>query len=255
MKSNFFLQFFRSRDKDRSPKERNRDKERRSKSRDRHRRRSHSRERRSKDRERSKRHRREDERQNDDERHYEKEKERERKRELEEMREKELERERLREIAMELKAAQFAALAEVQVQPPMPLMPMQQMFVPEPPKPEVSQAFLEAVAASQRIAASKNFAEIYNCTNSNDSTSNGPTPIEETNNATSSNSKAFHPVLSLSGCILKRLFSIPQTAPNVKLGNGRNDLVGAAAKMTRHSSLECQLYCRHRWTHTSRRHI
>lgn len=184
------MRFLRSRDKDRSPKERNRDKERRSKSRDRHRRRSHSRERRSKDRERSKRHRRDDERQNDDERLYEKEKERERKRELEEMREKELERERLREIAMELKAAQFAALAEVQ--PPMPLMPMQQMFVPEPPKPEVSQAFLEAVAASQRIAASKNFAEIFNCTNSNDSTSNGPTPIEETIIATSNNSKAFY---------------------------------------------------------------
>lgn len=113
--------------------------------------------------------------------------ERERAREKErELREKEMERERLREIAMELKAAQLAVLAEVH--PPVPLM---SLFVPDPPKPEVSQAFLEAVAASQRIAASKNFAEIFNCTNSNDSSSNGPTPMEETNNATSNNSKTL----------------------------------------------------------------
>lgn len=185
--------FYRSRDKDRSPKDRNRDREgreRRSKSRERRRRRSHSRDRRSKDRERSKRQHRDDERQYDEERQYEKEREKKREKELEEAREKEMERERLREIAMELKAAQFAVLAEVQ--PPMPLMQMQPMFVPEPPKPELSQAFLEAVAASQRIAASKNFAEIFNCTNSNDSTSNGPTPLEEPFNATGNNSKDSH---------------------------------------------------------------
>lgn len=115
---------------------------------------------------------------------------------MEEIREKELERERLREIAMELKVAQFAALAEVQ--PPMPLMSLQTMFVPEPPKPEISQAFLEAVAASQRIAASKNFAEIFNCTNSNDSFSNGPTPIEETTNAIINNSKILNPFFTFS---------------------------------------------------------
>lgn len=113
---------------------------------------------------------------------------------MDEAREKEMERERLREIAMELKAAQFAVLAEVH--PPMPLMQLQPMFVPEPPKPELSQAFLEAVAASQRIAASKNFAEIFNCTNSNDSTSNGPTPLEETFNAASNNSKTLSNIIT-----------------------------------------------------------
>lgn len=55
----------------------------------------------------------------------------------------------------------------------------------EPPKPEVSQAFLEAVAASQRINASKQFAEILHSTNSNDSTSNGPVIDEEKSNAES----------------------------------------------------------------------
>lgn len=182
-----FFNFCRSRDRDRSPKERNRDKD----GREKRRRRSHSRERRSKDRDRSKRHNRDDDRQYDDERQYEKEKERDRKRdrEQEELREKEMERQRLREIAMELKAAQF--VLDLPAPAPVPLMSLTPMYQPEPPpppKPEVSQAFLEAVAASQRIAASKNFAEIFNCTNSNDSASNGPTPIEDSNNATSNNS-------------------------------------------------------------------
>lgn len=46
---------------------------------------------------------------------------------------------------------------------------------PQPTQPKLmSQAYLEAVAASQRIAASKNFTEMFACSNSNDSNSNGP---------------------------------------------------------------------------------
>lgn len=61
----------------------------------------------------------------------------------------------------------------------------------EPPKPEVSQAFLEAVAASQRINASKHFAEPIHNTNSNDSMSNGPVDEDKSNaGSISSNSKS-----------------------------------------------------------------
>lgn len=212
-KNRFLFSICRSRDKDRSPKERNRDKEsrdRRSKSRERRRRRSHSRDRRSKDRERSKRqerHHRDDDRQYEDERK--------RDREQDELREKEMERQRLREIAMELKAAQFSVLGDVHAPAPMPApVPLMSltvpMFMPEPPpKPEVSQAFLEAVAASQRIAASKNFAEIFNCTNSNDSASNGPTPMEEMNHAISNTatSKSFLVILLSSDKYFMVIFS------------------------------------------------
>lgn len=172
---------------------------------------------------------------------------------MREMREKEMERERLREIAMELKAAQFAALAEVQ--PPMPLMPMQPMFVPEPPKPEVSQAFLEAVAASQRIAASKNFAEIFNCTNSNDSSSNGPMPIETIAATSNNNSKTHFIFPFISETPNHRQFHVLQTELNARRGNGRSDPAGAAAKMTKHSFRECRLFYLRRWTHISRKHI
>lgn len=110
-----------------------------------------------------------------------------------------MERERLRQIAIEFKqSGAFSSIASqaqsfhnpFQSQPAIPLVPsfptfnsfpmMNTNVVPiiEPTQPhqpkEMSQAYLEAVAASQRIAASKNFGEIYTCSNSNDSTSNGP---------------------------------------------------------------------------------
>lgn len=53
--------------------------------------------------------------------------------------------------------------------------PVIEMPQPQAQPKEKSQAFLEAIAASQRIAASKNFNEMFSCSNSNDSTSNGPT--------------------------------------------------------------------------------
>lgn len=133
---------------------------------------------------------------------YEREQREEREREE---REKEMERDRLRQIALEFK--QSGAFSSIATQsqsfqnpfqqnlPTIPLLsslssfptftsfPMMNTHVapvvelqpqPQPPK-EKSQAFLEAIAASQRIAASKNFNEIFTCSNSNDSTSNGPT--------------------------------------------------------------------------------
>lgn len=42
------------------------------------------------------------------------------------------------------------------------------MNVKEDPKMDLTQAIMEAVAASNR-AASKNFADMFNCSNSNDS--------------------------------------------------------------------------------------
>lgn len=71
---------------------------------------------------------------------------------------------------MEIKASSFATIP----MEPQPMLFLPEPIIPEPPKIEISQAFLEAVAASQRITASKNFAEMFHCTNSNDSASNGP---------------------------------------------------------------------------------
>lgn len=110
-------------------------------------------------------------------------------------REKEMERERLREIALEFKqSGAFSSIAQhsqsfhpFQEQtmsiassfptftsfPVVNTMPVIETPQPAAPK-EMSQAYLEAVAASQRIVASKNFTEMFNCSNSNDSTSNGP---------------------------------------------------------------------------------
>lgn len=114
-----------------------------------------------------------------------------------------MEKERLREIALEFKqSGAFSSITHQTAHPqlnPFQTHPSQSASIlssfptfttfpvlstPSPviemplqlqqPKAEVSQAFLEAVAASQRITASKNFAEMFNCTNSNDSTSNGP---------------------------------------------------------------------------------
>lgn len=165
-------------------------KSKRSKSRERkHSRRSRSRSRSSSG---ERRHRRREER-------YEREQREERERQE---REKEMERDRLRQIALEFKqSGAFSSIATQsqsfqgafqQNQPTIPLLstfptftsfPMMNTHVapvvemqpqPQPPK-EKSQAFLEAIAASQRIVASKNFNEIFTCSNSNDSASNGPT--------------------------------------------------------------------------------
>lgn len=117
-----------------------------------------------------------------------------------------MERERLRQIALEFKQSgafssiasqsqSFQAAFQQQNQQTIPLLTTFPTFTSfpmmnannvapivepviqlqaQPPK-EKSQAFLEAIAASQRIVASKNFNEMFSCSNSNDSTSNGPT--------------------------------------------------------------------------------
>lgn len=134
--------------------------------------------------------------------------EREKERDARELREKELEKERLREIALEFKqSGAFSSIAQqsqsFQLQeqtlpilsafptfnsfpmatiPPIIEAPQQQ----QPPR-EMSQAYLEAVEASKRIAASRNFVDAFSCSNSNDSTSNGPL----LNNEGSSNSSKF----------------------------------------------------------------
>lgn len=120
------------------------------------------------------------------------------------MREKELEKERLREIALEFKqSGAFSSIAQQsqsfqlqeQTLPILSSLPTFNSFpmavispvveTPQQPPPrEMSQAYLEAVEASKRIAASKNFVNAFSCSNSNDSTSNGPL----LNNEGSSNS-------------------------------------------------------------------
>lgn len=116
-----------------------------------------------------------------------------------------MERERLREIALEFKQSgafssitqqsQSALLPEPQLSvlpsfpmfnsfPALNIMPVVNELQQPPAQPkELSQAYLEAVAASQRIAASKNFTEMFHCQNSNDSSSNGPTNSEKDSNS------------------------------------------------------------------------
>lgn len=105
-----------------------------------------------------------------------------------------MEKERLREIALEI-GKQSGAFSSITQQSqsllPDPIMPVLSSFptftsfpiannaVPQPvieipqiqPR-EYSQAYLDAVAASQRIAASRNLNEALSCSNSNDSASN-----------------------------------------------------------------------------------
>lgn len=122
-----------------------------------------------------------------------------------------MERQRLREIALEFKqsgafssiANQSQAAQQLLVEPAFPNMSAYSAFntfslanpiqVVEPSKPiqtkEMSQAYLEAVAASQRIAASKNFTEAFHCNNSNDSSSNGPAVSEKDSNSSKLNDK------------------------------------------------------------------
>lgn len=122
-----------------------------------------------------------------------------------------MERQRLREIALEFKqsgafssiANQSQAAQQLLTEPAFPNMSAYSAFntfslanpiqVVEPPKPiqtkEMSQAYLEAVAASQRIAASKNFTEAFICNNSNDSSSNGAVVSEKDSNSSKLNDK------------------------------------------------------------------
>lgn len=104
-----------------------------------------------------------------------------------EAREKEMERERLREIALEFK--QSGAFSSIAQQSQSFQQPMQEQtfsafssYSMSKPK-EMSQAYLEAVAASQRIAASKSFTEMFRCSNSNDSNSNNAFNYEDTNSS------------------------------------------------------------------------
>lgn len=125
-------------------------------------------------------------------------------RETREAREKELEKERLREIALEFKqSGAFSSIAQssqsfLQPQeqamsifssfPTFNTFPIANIIQPAieiqqfQPK-ERSQAYLEALEASKRIAASKNFIEALSCSNSNDSASNGPMNIEGSSNS------------------------------------------------------------------------
>lgn len=130
-----------------------------------------------------------------------------------EAREKEQEKQRLREIALEFKqSGAFASITQGLHEQSMPLIPTFPMFNPpmpiaqpeihhhqqhhhqftfsafneqpvQRPKLEPSKAFLEAVAASQRITASKNFTEMFGCGNSNDSTSNGQINEDSSNSS------------------------------------------------------------------------
>lgn len=98
-----------------------------------------------------------------------------------------MERERLREIALEFK--QSGAFSSIAQQSQSFQQPMQEQtfsafssYSMSKPK-EMSQAYLEAVAASQRIAASKSFTEMFRCSNSNDSNSNNAFNYEDTNSS------------------------------------------------------------------------
>lgn len=128
--------------------------------------------------------------------------EREREREAREMREKELEKERLREIALEFKqSGAFSSITQQSqsFQLPEPILPFPTfnsfpvippvVEIPQQPPREMSQAYLEAVEASKRIVASKNFVDAFSCSNSNDSTSNGPSSLI---NEGSSNSSEYN---------------------------------------------------------------
>lgn len=109
-----------------------------------------------------------------------------------EQREREMEKERLREIAMEFKqSGAFSSITQQQSLIQEPTMPVLSSFptftsfpignaaisqpiieIPQSQPKEFSQAYLEAVAASQRIAASRNLNDALSCSNSNDSASN-----------------------------------------------------------------------------------
>lgn len=116
----------------------------------------------------------------------------------------------MRQIALELKAAQLASFNDVGAPQPTPIQQLSILppllaapvvmptFNPfskininapvESAKPDISQAFLEAVAASRRIAASRNLPDLI-CTNSNDSTSNGFNDETKSNPCSVSSSK------------------------------------------------------------------
>lgn len=124
-----------------------------------------------------------------------------------------MEKQRLREIALEFKqSGAFASITQQLHEQSMPLIPTFPTFTPmipiaqpeihqnhhhpqqqfafstftenvQRPKLEPSKAFLEAVAASQRINASKNFTEMFGCGNSNDSTSNGQINEDSSNSS------------------------------------------------------------------------
>lgn len=111
-----------------------------------------------------------------------------------------MEKERLREIAIEFRqSGVFNSLAQQAQGQPVPLLSLpfpslgsnfsmggpgmahQPQFIQEaaPPPKEPSRAYMEALAASQRIIATRNFSDMVSNNNSNDSASNGPPPIEE----------------------------------------------------------------------------
>lgn len=114
-----------------------------------------------------------------------------------------MEKERLREIAIEFRqSGVFNSLTQQAQGQPVPLLSLQfpslasnfslggpgmmhqqapqPLMIQEPVQPprEHSRAYLEALAASQRISAQRNFTDIVSSNNSNDSASNGP-PIDE----------------------------------------------------------------------------
>lgn len=116
-----------------------------------------------------------------------------------ESREKEMEKERLREIAIEFRqSGVFNSLAQQAQGQSIPLLSpfpslssnfsmgqpqmLQQprlMQDPAQPPKEPSRAYMEAVAASQRITATRNFTDLITNSNSNDSITNGQMAFDE----------------------------------------------------------------------------
>lgn len=72
----------------------------------------------------------------------------------------------------------------------MNIAPQPAIEIPQIQPKEKSQAYLEALEASKRIAASKNFVDAFSCSNSNDSISYEPSMAN--NNEGSSNSRKLY---------------------------------------------------------------
>lgn len=183
-----------------------------------------------------------------------------------------MERQRLREIALEFKqSGAFSSIANQSqaaqqlLAEPFPNMSAYSAFntfslanpiqVVEPPKPiqtkEMSQAYLEAVAASQRIAASKNFTEAFICNNSNDSSSNGPAVSEMDSNSSKLNDKK--PIINDFLNNNNNKFS--QGMETLVQDHGGRNHVGVALKMIKHLFLACRPFYHRRWMPPNRRLI
>lgn len=168
----------------------------------------------------------------------EREREREREREYEKEREKELERERVRLLEAEMNAMRHDTNA-------------QSFFSHEPPaKIDLTQAILDAVAASQKLAQAKHFPEVYQNQNSNDSASNG---VQSDGGIASFNGR-FYPSLKMvvSNAYSFNLFYLQLS---MRPDSGRRSPAGEAPKKTRPSFLACPLFFQPHWIRINRKLI